>query len=829
MRHLILMMVISILGTESSVAQIAKTLQNHRASQLDSLKRVLKLSPHLQLQWMTSQNGFDTLRITDDFNRATVGPDWKLDPRFWQIKDGELDLTDAAIYSFRYLAVFLPVYNTPERRIYSVAYRWGRHADAHAITEGSHALMLDRPNENGSGYWLWHRTNWQEVWLWIVKNGTWEYTPGEHKEVDRVTARTRDPQAGDVVTAYIRPKPDAVYFDYYVNNRFDATLSDPTKEYPKSDRWHVGVFLYGWDPDKKKYLTNQVDDFTVTWLEGDVVAPARVNDLQVSASTSTSVTLEWTATGDNAFDGQAAYVDLRYSKTPIDENNFDSAQRVRDVPEPPRAGERQSFAITGLAVHTNYYFALKLLDEADNSGPLSNVTQAQTRGDGVARKLTIVNGRNQSGEVNSILPLPVAAKITDRNGLAVYETPVRFTVLSGNGAIGGKKDTTVNTDLNGEAKLFWRLGTLAGAQKVKIVASALAGFPDTCVAIAKAASPVRLTTVSGNRQIVAVGKIAPEPLVVRLADQYGNLNFDKPVSFQIAAGGGSFTDGFNAIGKFYQTVTNSNGQAWVKVFAGNTYGDTTKITAKWMNSARTVSSATNFIVMASQPDSALIVKGNNQKAARNSVLRDSLSVRIFDNTKAPVKNYPVAFRILSGGGKLANNQTQITLTTDNNGYARTPWKLGNVAGTQEVEVKALFNNRNLHNTPLIFKATAFIPSAIDNATETVLPSQFVLHQNFPNPFWSAAASRAAANTQTAIQFDLPEAGTVEMLVMDMNGRQVRQLVSGMMPAGSHRMVWPGQNDAGRPVESGAYFITLRVRLGRAGREQVVTRKVVLMK
>ena len=142
MRHLILMMVISILGTESSVAQIAKTLQNHRASQVDSLKRVLKLSPHLQLQWMTSQNGFDTLRITDDFNRATVGPDWKLDPRFWQIKDGELDLTDAAIYSFRYLAVFLPVYNTPERRIYSVAYRWGRHADAHAITEGSHAFEV---------------------------------------------------------------------------------------------------------------------------------------------------------------------------------------------------------------------------------------------------------------------------------------------------------------------------------------------------------------------------------------------------------------------------------------------------------------------------------------------------------------------------------------------------------------------------------------------------------------------------------------------------------------------------------------------------------------
>ena len=90
-------------------------------------------------------------------------------------------------------------------------------------------------------------------------------------------------------------------------------------------------------------------------------------------------------------------------------------------------------------------------------------------------------------------------------------------------------------------------------------------------------------------------------------------------------------------------------------------------------------------------------------------------------------------------------------------------------------------------------------------------------------------SRATGNTQTTIPFDLPEAGTVEMHVTDMNGRNVCQLMSGMMPAGSHRMVWHGQNDVGRQVKSGAYFITLRARLGRADHEQVATRKVVLMK
>ena len=820
MRHWILLAImIGVLGTESSSAQISQTLQNRRAPHVDSLQRALKLSPHLQLQWLTSRNGLDTLRVTDDFNRESVGPDWGLDRRFWQIKAGELDLTDAAIYSFRYLAAFLPVYNTPERRIYSVAYRWGRNADAHAITEGSHALMLDQPNENGSGYWLWHRTNWQEVWLWIVKRGTWEYTPGEHKEVDRATAKTRDPQAGDVVTAYIRNKPDAVYFDYYLNNRLDATLSDPTKEYPKSNYWHVGVFLYGWDPDKRKYLTNQVDDFTVTWLEGDVTAPARVSDLRPTASTITGVTLEWTSTGDNAFDGDASFLDLRYATAPFDDNNFDDATRAPNLPGPAASGEIQRVEVTGLNGNTDYYFALKLYDEADNASPLSNVVKIKTPGDGVAGKLTVVRGCGQTGEVNKILPIPLTARVTDRDGLAVSRAPVRFIVLNGNGAIGGKKDTTINTEANGEAKLFWKLGTLAGAQKVKIFANTLAGSPDTCMVIAKAAPPTRLTTVSGNRQIVSAGKTAPAPLIVRLMDQYGNPNFDKPVLFQITAGGGSFPSGLNTVGKSYPTVTNSSGQALAKVVVSHTFGDTTKITAKWTNSANTASSIANFIVIAARPDSALAIKGNNQKAARNTVLRDSLVVKILDNAGGSVKNYPVTFRILSGGGKLANNQTQMNLNTDNNGYARTPWKLGNVAGVQQVELKALFDNTNLRNTPLVFKATAFIPNAVGDETGTILPQQFALQQNFPNPF----------NPETAINFDLPEAGEVEMQVTDMNGRQVRQLVNGPMRAGSHRMIWNGQNDDGRPVESGTYFITLRARLGHAARGLVATRKVVLMK
>ena len=68
-----------------------------------------------------------------------------------------------------------------------------------------------------------------------------------------------------------------------------------------------------------------------------------------------------------------------------------------------------------------------------------------------------------------------------------------------------------------------------------------------------------------------------------------------------------------------------------------------------------------------------------------------------------------------------------------------------------------------------------------------------------------------------------------MNVLDVTGRQVRQLLVGQKPTGSHRVVWNGQDDRGRPAESGVYFIVLRAKLGRPAGEMTAMRKVVLMR
>lgn len=98
-------------------------------------------------------------------------------------------------------------------------------------------------------------------------------------------------------------------------------------------------------------------------------------------------------------------------------------------------------------------------------------------------------------------------------------------------------------------------------------------------------------------------------------------------------------------------------------------------------------------------------------------------------------------------------------------------------------------------------------------TSGARPAVSVLYQNAPNPF----------NPETLIRFDLAGADPVKLTVYDALGHPVRTLVAGRLGAGSHQVVWNGQDAAGTPVSSGVYFYRLR-----AG-GQVETRKLLLLK
>jgi len=112
----------------------------------------------------------------------------------------------------------------------------------------------------------------------------------------------------------------------------------------------------------------------------DSIPPDPVADLAVLEMGSSAVTLAWTATGDDSSAGTAWQYDIRYSTSPIDAANFDSATPFAGVPAPLPAGSAETARLFGLDFNTSYYFAIKVIDENENVSPVSNTVGGTTLG-----------------------------------------------------------------------------------------------------------------------------------------------------------------------------------------------------------------------------------------------------------------------------------------------------------------------------------------------------------------------------------------------------------------------------------------------------------------
>ena len=110
-----------------------------------------------------------------------------------------------------------------------------------------------------------------------------------------------------------------------------------------------------------------------TALVTDYMPPAQVTDLAVWASDAQSLTVGWTAPGNNGTVGRAVEYDLRYALEEIHEWTWDTAVRVQGLASPDTAGATERFTIAGLQPDQKYYFALKTADEVPNWSNLSNL------------------------------------------------------------------------------------------------------------------------------------------------------------------------------------------------------------------------------------------------------------------------------------------------------------------------------------------------------------------------------------------------------------------------------------------------------------------------
>ena len=94
-----------------------------------------------------------------------------------------------------------------------------------------------------------------------------------------------------------------------------------------------------------------------------------------------------------------------------------------------------------------------------------------------------------------------------------------------------------------------------------------------------------------------------------------------------------------------------------------------------------------------------------------------------------------------------------------------------------------------------------------------VPGNFRLAQNTPNPF----------NPMTKIAFTTERAGHVRLGVYDLKGQLVTVLADREFTAGTHRVVWSGQNDRGDEMPSGMYLY----RVFNGG--ETITKKMMLVR
>jgi len=89
--------------------------------------------------------------------------------------------------------------------------------------------------------------------------------------------------------------------------------------------------------------------------------------------------------------------------------------------------------------------------------------------------------------------------------------------------------------------------------------------------------------------------------------------------------------------------------------------------------------------------------------------------------------------------------------------------------------------------------------SISDENISMLPEEFALYQNYPNPF----------NPVTTIRYKLPEQTHVTIVIYNMLGRTLRQLVNNTQEAGYKSVVWNSKDDSGKPVSAGIYLYQIR--------------------
>lgn len=189
-----------------------------------------------------------------------------------------------------------------------------------------------------------------------------------------------------------------------------------------------------------------------------------------------------------------------------------------------------------------------------DGGPVSG----NGSGPGVPAGIAAVGSASFGGTVGLPLSTPVRIRVVNASGQGVAGVTVAWEVTAGGGTL--EAEGAPDTDASGEARARWTLGTGVGTQAARATVAGLS--PVAFSADARADAPASLTVeASGGEWITTTGSAFPEPIRLRVEDQYGNPVAGRTLEAEILAGGGWVANA--------ALPTDDRGEATVAWYAGS--------------------------------------------------------------------------------------------------------------------------------------------------------------------------------------------------------------------------------------------------------------------
>ncbi len=315
------------------------------------------------------------------------------------------------------------------------------------------------------------------------------------------------------------------------------------------------------------------------------------------------------------------------------------------------------------------------------------------------RDMIKVSGDEQSGLVNQPLDEPLKVRVLDANDDGMANIDIKFRIVSGGGTfLQNNADTlVVKSDQDGYAEANLVLGEESFDQNVEVTSMAMPGVTLTFNCHILNLGPAILTWTGSTTRQGYVNQVLPDSIKVQVNNGLNQGQADHKVTFRVVGGNGTLYPGAGAQVDVY---TNSQGYAAVAWKLGTSTFLMNELQISSEHENLPLINSPLMIYADSRPASAaqlLISAGNHQKGYIHEPLSDSLAVVVYDRYDNPVPNRGVRFQVQDGNGRV-NNSTDISLLSDENGFVKVSWTLGEIAGIEQHLIAFLENNPSVSIT-----------------------------------------------------------------------------------------------------------------------------------